>query len=339
MPRIPCLPAVRPNAACTLISPFRQAGASIAFPRRRFARYKPRGRTSQSKRGSSLIRPTKIAIGALLGLALASSAGRAAADGHGAADVFHGRYIAQWGGLHTADFALSLDHNARSYSADFELRTRSIFKWLTGLELKAGASGAPDRTADAATLLEPDRFQVLSRSKWRSMQTVVEFDDDGLAEASIQTLATYAAISKEYAQGDEPLDPEHRTDVVDPLSALVAAIAHVRHHLAEGGAKETTIPVFDGRRRFDALTTYQGEAERTFAGRKRTVHIARIQIIPVAGFRAKQLDFWKDVAFEALLSQNRLRPLQISSLGEGPVLNLVEECAQACLIVETGKGS
>ncbi|MDA0675146.1 MAG: DUF3108 domain-containing protein [Proteobacteria bacterium] len=293
---------------------------------------------SQSKRGSPLTRPPKIAIGALLGLALASTAGRAAADAFHAPHVFNGRYIAQWGGLHTADFTLSLDHNARSYLADFELRTRSIFNWLTGLDLKAGASGAPDQTADPGSLLAPKRFQVLSRSKWRSMQTVVEFED-GLAEASIQTLATYAAISNEHAQDDEPLDAEYRINVVDPLSALVEAIAHVRRHLAEGGDKTVAIPVFDGRRRFDALVTYQGPAERTLGGRKRAVHIARVQIKPVAGFRAKKLDFWKDVAFEAVLSQNKLRPLQISSLGAGPVLNLVEECAQACPIAETGKGS
>ena len=123
-----------------------------------------------------------------------------------------------------------------------------------------------------------------------------------------------------------------RLGVVDPLSAFVESLRRVRRHL-NGEPANFRLAVFDGRRRFDLEGAYAGKVRRTILNVSGELHRVRMKTIPVAGFRRAQRILWDGTTFDVFLgTDGRLLPVQIMSVGPGPVMNLVEECPALCVL-------
>lgn len=89
--------------------------------------------------------------------------------------------------------------------------------------------------------------------------------------------------------------------------------------------------MFDGRRRYDLIGRFLGEDRRSILGRDHKVLVLRLDTEAVAGFRPVQKLFWDDNAFHVYLSADgRYVPLQIDSIGTGPIMHMVEECPGPC---------
>ncbi|MBM3573898.1 MAG: DUF3108 domain-containing protein [Alphaproteobacteria bacterium] len=131
-----------------------------------------------------------------------------------------------------------------------------------------------------------------------------------------------------------PVPNELRVGVFDPLTAIRESIAHVRAHLG-GGPARFKIPVFDGTRRFDIAYEFRGRSARSLGKNRYDTYWVRMTPQPMAGFSARNLEFWEGAAFDIYLDRDAdLVPVQIMPLENGPVLNLVETCATACPLPE-----
>ncbi|MBN9431624.1 MAG: DUF3108 domain-containing protein [Bosea sp.] len=80
-----------------------------------------------------------------------------------------------------------------------------------------------------------------------------------------------------------PLLPQHKHQIVDPLSAMIAPL----YPANMARACNRTIPVFDGWQRFDIRLTYKSTAEvkgenGSYSG---TVYVCSARYVPVAGHR------------------------------------------------------
>lgn len=233
----------------------------------------------------------------------------------------HLRYEAYWGGLHAADFALTLDEGAGKKSHWFRLETQGVIDWL--IKLRVEAESIPG---------ESYRVHYTNRRRERSLE--VRYDEETGEARSAITTHSRSEDDTDEATETSGLDAEFRTGVTDPLGGLIEALVRVRSHL-EGGDKTFTIPVFDGRRRFDMDGEVLGTAVRTIGDERHPVYRLRLTTRPLAGFRKSHRVLWGGSAFDLYVTRDgRFVPLQIDSVGPGPIIHLMEECERRCALPE-----
>lgn len=243
-----------------------------------------------------------------------------------AAEVFNLRYQTYWGGLHAADFVLTLERGVGPFTNAFVLETRGLLDWFIRLRVDAASRGAhPDPDT-----LRPGSYRSHYRNRRRERVLSITFDPaDGPAETVIETLSSSQPDSEDYG-GEDQLPAEFRAGVVDPLTALAEAVFRVGRHLA-GGPALFRLKVFDGRRRFDLDGAFGGRVRRDILGTVHDLYHLRLTTIPVAGFKEVHKLLWDGSVFDLYLSADgRLIPRQIVAVGPGPVISLVEECDGPC---------
>lgn len=241
----------------------------------------------------------------------------------------HFRYEARWGGLHAADFALTLERRGGVYENWFRLETRGLLDWIIGLRVEAESRGG----AAEATPLAPAHYRVDYTNRRRSRTVEVSFGgQDGEATATTTT-HNQKAGDVDPSEGGDQISPDLRLDVIDPLSGLAEAIRRLEAHLSGEAPRAFHLKAFDGRRRFDMEGEYLGRLARTILGTRHEVYKLRLVTRPVAGFRKIHRVLWDGSTFDLYLSRDgRFVPLQIDSVGPGPMINLVEECPSRCTL-------
>jgi hypothetical protein len=154
-------------------------------------------------------------------------------------------YDVYLGGLHIFTFDVDMTLQMDRYRVVAEGGTRGMVGWLYTWEMKLAAEGL-----DHNGRIEPRRYVV--ESDWqRNPRTLdLRFADDG----------------RYHLQQDPPPQPDPDIEgglpetlpagTVDPLSLAVAA----SRTLAENGRCDQTVPVFDGRRRFDLMVKQVDQA-------------------------------------------------------------------------------
>ncbi|MEO5337742.1 MAG: DUF3108 domain-containing protein [Magnetospirillum sp. WYHS-4] len=244
------------------------------------------------------------------------------AAGPAVAQPIHLRYEAHWGGLHAADFGLSFDVGPADYDNWFRLRTRGMTDWIARLDIEAHGQGR----VSAGRPLEGRAYRVDYTNRWRSRTMAIRYDPDG-GEAHT-TLVTH---QENEPDEDNELPREHRMGVLDPLTGLAEAIRRLRAHLEADGPPAFRLALFDGRRRFDLEGEFLGRKTRNILDRRHEVYHLRLTTRAVAGFKERFRGVWDGSAFDVYLTRDgRYLPLQIDSIGPGPLLNLVEECSGRC---------
>lgn len=288
----------------------------------------------------------------LLVLAALLVAGMVNTPGAQAREV-HLRYEANWGGLHVADFSLSIINGGDTYENRFHLETRGLTRLLTKMAVTATShgriakppaaqfgDGAVENAANAQLaetfLAQKYRTEYTNRRHFRWVNIVFD-DTGGPAHASTGTAPVKGREDnwnpdEKGPEVLEKVEESYRTGVNDPISMVPQMMAMVRGHL-QGGPASVVAKGFDGRRRFDMDVTYQGLATRTIGEVKHDVYHVRVVPKPVAGFKKRHKALWNGSAYDFYLSRDgRFVPLQMVPVKHGPVLTLITECDSECVI-------
>jgi hypothetical protein len=302
---------------------------------------------------SALRRTTSLFVAALSAWALLPGATIAHAR------ELHLSYAANWGGLHVADFSLSLINGGNAYENRFHLETRGVTRFFTNMAVTAKSRGriitpppATDESDDPGNattvdnaagahladtyLAETYRTEYTNKRHFRWVD--IDFGGDG--EPAHASTGTSPIPGREENWNPAEKGPEvlekveenYRIGVNDPITMIPQMMAMVQAHL-NGGPSSTVVKGFDGRRRFDMDVTYLGLASRTVNGIQHDTYHVRITPNPVAGFKERQKVLWNGSTYDFYLSRDgRFVPLQIVPVKHGPVLTLIAECKTPCEI-------
>ncbi|MBL4692308.1 MAG: DUF3108 domain-containing protein [Magnetovibrio sp.] len=244
------------------------------------------------------------------------------------------RYEAYWGGLHIADFALSLINTPNTFEHRFHLESRGLTRFFSNLAAKAVSRGkiiqppvqsvAGSRqnghlknAAADLTLANLNRAKTYVAETYRTEYTNkrhfrwVNIDFGTPTQPAKAVTGTKPIPGREdrwnpKEKGPEVLDrveARFRTSVNDPITLVPQLMEIVRTHL-NGGPKSGLAKGFDGRRRFDMNITYLGPVRRTIAGIRQDTYRVRLIPNPVAGFKNRHKMLWNNAAYDFYLARD-----------------------------------
>ena len=194
-----------------------------------------------------------------------------AADAGGALEA---RYIVTFTGVPVGQGAMVVEVTDDGYSAAGSAAVAGLLKAVT-----PGKGTAAARGTFTNGKLSPTSYSVSSESKDRT-------EEVRLAGASgiIRDLVVLPIM----AERDDrvPLTDEHRIGVVDPMSASLMPVA-VGGDLVGAEACNRTIPIYDGRQRYDLLLLFERtETVKDVKGYAGPAAVCRVEYRPIAGHRA-----------------------------------------------------
>ena len=203
---------------------------------------------------SSIVRALGFALLAL-GLALPARAGSPAR-----LDLEYHLYGL---GIHAMTIRLYYTRRDDGYRSLVNARTEGVVETFYEYELHVDAKGSRD-----GAVLRPRRYITISRESEGGKRLKLKYADDGeITIETDQTLATDELAAR----------AQRGHGTIDPLSALLTLI----ETLAETGSCDAKIPVFDGKRRYDLVST-AADTEDGVA--------CRVALEQIAGFRSREKD-------------------------------------------------
>jgi uncharacterized protein DUF3108 len=182
------------------------------------------------------------------------------------------RYVATWAGLPAGEVHLRLTEGASAFRAQIDISTVGLPRWLTRFRARGISEGAVPADGMATPTRYDAAYDLRSRKGKRISMRFVGSGRDSVVERGPED------SSEKYL-----LPPSLLTDVVDPLAALARMREALRSGLA--GRGHFSIPVFDGKRRFDVEERAVSRETRQIGGRALPVLHLALLLHPVAGFR------------------------------------------------------
>lgn len=172
------------------------------------------------------------------------------------------------GGLHVLSSVFEVRLRDQSYNARLGAALVGMPGWFVewGAEITSGG-------AIQGGQLDPARYVLDRVRRGQSQRTMLEFGGDGLIGVT---------FDPERSDSNALVPIELLARSLDPLSGLMSVINTV----TQGGGCDATVPVFDGRRRYDLEFTDLGmddilpSRKSPFSGEARR---CRMQLQPVAG--------------------------------------------------------
>ena len=224
--------------------------------------------------------------------------------GSGDAASLRGEYSLSLRGIPIGSARLEAEVADGRYSVEFAGRVKGLVRLFTDGEASVRAEGAE---ADGA--LQPVAY---------SQYWVEDDDDETIRVAFSGRAASDISVEPPVKRPERyvPVEAEHKTGVLDPASAFVWS--------APGGATpdicDRTLPLFDGRRRFDLALSYS--RTETFEGRDGSYSgpavVCAIRYRPIAGHRANRkqvrelaanddMEVWMAPAGDGMVAPVRIR--------------------------------
>ncbi|MEL6979345.1 MAG: DUF3108 domain-containing protein [Pseudomonadota bacterium] len=158
------------------------------------------------------------------------------------AEVKH-RYKAYVGGVLIGKASLTTRFTAEGYSSEGKLETDGVAGWFVAAKAQASALGALDASA-----LEPERLDVTADSDGEAWRMSIAFSGGAPSEVSAEP----PLRSRKW-----DIDPASQTGALDPISAIVRAMTGPMTSASAAAPCERTLPVFDGRKRYDIVLEEQ----------------------------------------------------------------------------------
>ncbi|MBW7850780.1 MAG: DUF3108 domain-containing protein [Rhodospirillales bacterium] len=230
-------------------------------------------------------------------------------------------YVGYWGGLHMADTVVITSNREGVYRMRLGFQARGLTDVFFGLELSAESEGRQNPR------LEPAAYRYQARSHDEETRVMVTFDPTTGQGRTVLAEKRDLPGGPWVPRDDEPLSAAMRSSVLDPLSAF-AALGRQTQLAIAAGAREFTIAVFDGRRRYDL---------EAHVLRRPATDLPRIQVrvMPLAGFSQRHLERWRGRRFEITLDRHLWLPVRIegSIAGVALVIRAVRTCppAEGCV--------
>jgi hypothetical protein len=195
-------------------------------------------------------------------------------------------YEAYAGGLHVMSFAVQIEESASAYRVATNLRTRGLADFFIGMHLDSQAFGRIQHGD-----LLPSRYLNQAKFGRRERMTIVE----PKAEGGFHVVST---PSREDKEERTPIPAATLPGAVDPLTAILRASRTV----VSTGSCRQSVPVFDGKRRYDLVFADEGDRRLTptsysaFSGPAR---LCRIRQERIGGFVKDSND--KEIGRESVL--------------------------------------
>lgn len=241
---------------------------------------------------------------ALLGLPAAASAAPAKAAVPASPETKL-RYSVSLAGLPVARADMTVAAGGDRYASRLTWRTSGL------VDVFAGARGDVSASGQLGPRRPVPTTYTLASGEGRKAAKVM------LAMAGGAVKAAEVAPPSRVTPDLVPLQPRHRVDVLDPLSA---AFAGGRGEAADGsGLCNRTLPIFDGWTRYDIRLSPKGTLPNKRPGVSGPIVVCAARYVPVAGHRAehKVTKFMADnedlsVAFAHLEKADVWVPLKVS---------------------------
>ena len=214
----------------------------------------------------------------IAGLVFAAALLVSAQQGHArtaAGDRLSLRYEVYGSGIHALSASMRLDVRPDRYAAEIAASTRGTIGFLFPWSSLVRSDGAAVRQT-----LKPRLHELTSTWRGEPRSVFLEYDGTGgfLARRAVPP-----------ANGDErePVGDDVAANTVDSLTAIL----EIMRRIASGESCNQTVAVFDGRRRFDLVSTEQGLESiprSSYSAYSGTAMACAIRIQPVAGFWKKR---------------------------------------------------
>lgn len=211
-------------------------------------------------------------------------------------------YSLHVGGVHVLDADARLGLGPDGYQAGMAMQTDGFLGQVAAWKTDIRAQGRW-----AGPLPRPHRFT--AHGSWRDEPrlTTVDYTPDGLP-----TLTLADPVPEKER---EPVPEELRRDTVDPVSAVVAVLDRV----AKQGDCDLTVPVYDGRQRYDLIFATAGET--VLEASDLSIHAGRalsctVRYKPLAG-RWKQARPQRDRDREGAARKDTPVMLYIAPIADG----------------------
>jgi hypothetical protein len=166
---------------------------------------------------------------------------------------------------------------ARFQGSTYQLQGKGRFSLLAG-QLYSGAGNTTSNGKLAKTEPEPSFFTLSYEGGGKREQRRMSFANGAVSQVSI-------APQKRQCRRCAPVTKEQLIGVLDPLSAV---FLYPRPDNSPGDVCNRTLPIFDGRMRFDvALTPKRTDRLLTSAptGLSETAAVCQVKFVPIAGHR------------------------------------------------------
>ena len=194
------------------------------------------------------------------------------------AEGMRAAYQVHVGGLTALDGRAVLSLDRDRYAVEVEAMTGGFVGQLLSWQSLLRSHGTVGRSG-----LAPSRHEV--SSVWRGERRSVTLSYDGGSGVSV------TAVPAPEKDGREPVPEALQRNTLDPMSAIVAVV----QANGRGQGCTHTLPVYDGRRRYDMIFTDYGmqqlapSAYSVFSGPARH---CRVTYEPIAGYSRKPPSTW-----------------------------------------------
>lgn len=188
-------------------------------------------------------------------------------------------YEAYFGGFHVASARTQIDRRSDAYLVEAAARARGMLDWYSGWR---GVAASKGRLGPEGTV-QPDRHNNEGVWDGGTRMRSLDFRPDGTVEVQL--------VEEDDDDDDDDavtsVPPESIPGSVDPISAILSLAELMRR----GGTCDGTIPVYDGKRRYD-LTVRQ-DGSRTFSPNSYTIFsgeavACRVDFDRIGGFRIER---------------------------------------------------
>ena len=234
----------------------------------------------------------------LLGLVSPVSAG----DATWPADV-SAKYKLSFGGFEVGSYDFQSKSDGKTYVTHGNAKISALFgafTWKGGIE----SSGTLDANAP-----HPAVYKLSYTSKSKEHSVTLGFD-----KGAVKTITLVP--SKPPHPDAVPIKPDDLKNVFDPMSSILAMT-----HATGGNPCDRTIPIFDGKARFNLVMSPKGEQrikEDKPSGQPAQLKICQVKYVPIAGHKPK--DFVKpwidynamEIALRPVPAANAFVPYRIS---------------------------
>jgi hypothetical protein len=182
------------------------------------------------------------------------------------------RYKLSFGGFEVGDYEFQSRFDGKSYQANSNARVSALFGAFTW-KGNITSSGALDQAKP-----HPSAYQLSYKVKSKMVSITLGFDQD-----AIRTVR----LIPDKKPGPEvvPVKDGDLKNVFDPMTAILAMT-----HASGESACGRTIPIFDGKARFNLVFSFKGEqkiADKTPTVQPAKLVVCKVKYQPVSGHKPK----------------------------------------------------
>ena len=220
-------------------------------------------------------------LGFAFSLVLAAAAGPAAADPQFPSEV-SAVYRLSFNGFNVGKYRFNASYDGKSYTAKGNTEVSALFgtfKWAGNFT----GSGSVEQKGP-----QPASFEMSTKTRSKTSSVKLSFDGSRVAAVAL-------VPNKNPSPEAVKLKPENLQNVLDPMGATLAI-----SNVSDAEACNRTIPVFDGKARYDLRFSLKGREpvkEKRQSGQPAELLVCQVKYVPIAGHKPKDfVNPWIDYA-------------------------------------------